>query len=223
MASVLLQRSRSGRAGDLLLACVTEHGSTSHPYLRSDELLKGAYASRNLADLVHFLSALHGRYPGVIDHAATRTVEQSARGWFTETVEAFSIERNLLTRLAVAVGPLPSTPGAADSDTVLRAQHHAIAMLAQSERSGCALGAAMALVIEWHSLRGPLTAAAIRFGVDVPQSQLTTIEAIRGLADGVGENGPLCRAMMFGAEQIALQHRGLCDLLEARQSARGVY
>jgi hypothetical protein len=223
MASVFVERRSSGRAGDQLLACVTEHGSTTHPYLRSDELLKGAFANRNLADLVHFFSSLHGRYPGVIDHAANRTTEQATRTWFTQTVEAFTIERTLLARLAVAVGPLPSTPGAADSDTVLRAQLHAIGMLAQSERHGCALGAAMALVIEWHTLRGPLAAAATRFGVAMSETELTDIQTIRGLADSLSDHDALRRAMMFGAEQIALQHRGLCDLLEARQSARGVY
>ena len=223
MASVLVQRKSGGRAGDQLLACVTEHGSTSHPYLRSDELLKGRFASRNLADLVHFLSSLHARFPGVIDHAANRSVEPEARAWFAQATEAFVAERTLLTRLAVAVGPLPSTPGAADSDSVLRAQHHAIGMLAQSERNGCALGAAMALVIEWHTLRAPLNAAATRFGVEAPLIGLASIEEIRALADSLGENDALRRAMMFGAEQIALQHRGLCDLLDARQSARGVY
>lgn len=223
MASVLVQRKSGGRAGDQLLACVTEQGTTSHPYLRSDELLKGRFASRNLADLVHFLCSLHARFPGVIDHAANRTVDPEARAWFARATEAFVVERTLLTRLAVAVGPLPSTPGAADSDSVLRAQHHAIGMLAQSERNGCALGAAMALVVEWHTLRAPLNAAAVRFGVDAPQIGLASIEEIRALADSLGEDGALRRAMMFGAEQIALQHRGLCDLLDARQSARGVY
>lgn len=223
MASVFVERRRSGRAGDQLLSCVTEHGSSSHPYLRSEELLKGAFANRNLADLVHFIASLHGRYPGVIDHAATRTIEPLTRTWFTLTTEAFAIERSLLTRLAVAVGPLPSTPGAADSDTVLRAQHHAIGTLAQSERNGCALGAALALVIEWHAIRTTLNAAALRFGVEAGQLGLSDIETIRSLADSLGENDALRRAMLFGAEQIALQHRGLCDLLEARQSARGVY
>jgi uncharacterized protein DUF6975 len=223
MASVQVQRKSGGRAGDQLLACVTEHGSTAHPYLRSDELLKGRFASRNLADLVYFLASLHGRFPGVIDHAANRTVEPEARAWFARATEAFIVERTLLTRLAVAVGPLPSTPGAADSDSVLRAQHHALGMLAQSERNGCALGAAMALVVEWHTLRAALNAAAIRFGVDAPPIGLASIDEIRELADALGDDGALRRAMMFGAEQIALQHRGLCDLLDARQSARGVY
>jgi hypothetical protein len=223
MASALVQRRSGGRAGDQLLTCVTEHGSTTHPYLKSDELLKGSFASRNLADLVHFLAALHGRYPGVIDHAANRSVEPEARAWFTQTIDAFVTERTLLTRLAVAVGPLPSTPGAADSDTVLRAQHHAITMLAQSERNGCALGAAMALVIEWHTIRQPLTTAATRFGVEVGPIELTDIGTIGALVDSLEDNSALRRAMLFGAEQIALQHRGLCDLLEARQSARGIY
>ena len=223
MASVSVERKFAGRAGDQLISCVTEHGSTSHPYLRSDELLKGAFANRNLADLVHFISSLHGRYPGVIDHAATRTIEPLTRTWFTLTTEAFAFERGLLTRLAVAVGPLPSTPGAADSDTVVRSQHHAITTLAQSERNGCALGAALALVIEWHAIRTVLNASATRFGVEAGEIGLSDIETIRSLADSLGDNDALRRAMLFGAEQIALQHRGLCDLLEARQSARGVY
>jgi hypothetical protein len=223
MASAPVEMASGARAGDLILACVTEHGSASHPYLRSDELLKGPFASRNLADLVHFLCCLHGRHPGVIDHAANRSVEQLARSWFTEVTQQFAVERAYLTRLAVIVGPVPSTPGAGDNDAVLQAQRHAITMLAQSERSGCALGAAMALIIEWAAIRAVLNATASRFGFDPPVYGLCDGESVRTLADGLDSSPAVRRAMMFGAEQIALQHRGLCDLLEARQEARGIY
>lgn len=223
MASATVLKAKGGRAGDQLLACVNEHGCATHPYLRSEELLKGSLANRNLADLVHLLCSLHGSHPGVLDHAAGRHVEPEARAWFAANLDAFQTERRLLTRLAVAVGPLPSTPGAADSDTVLRAQRNAMTLLAQSERSGCAMGAAMALAVDWHALRLPLEAAARRFGVDVSPIALSDAEGIRDYADSLGDNVLLRRAMMFGAEQIALQHRGLMDLLEARQSARGAY
>lgn len=223
MASAPVQKALGAQAGNMLFACVAEHGSASHPYLTSDDLLKGSNASRNLADLVHFLCALHGRHPGVVDHAANRTVEPLARNWFNATTDGFAAERTFLARLAVAAGPLPSTPGASDSDAVLRQQRHAISMLSQSERNGCALGAAMALVIDWGNIRTALTAAASRFGVEAPDYRLTDLESVRSLADGFEANRPLSRALLFGAEQIALQHRGLCDLLEARQQARSHY
>lgn len=223
MASVSVQKAIGVRAGELLFACVTDHGSASHPYLASDELLKSSHTSRNLADLIHFLCALHGRYPGVIDDAAHRTVEPLARPWFGQAIEGFAVERGFLARLAVAVGPLPSTPGASDNDAVLRGQRHALTMLSQSERGGCALGAAMALVIDWRVIRPALQAAALRFGVEAPAYQLADMQAVRDLADGIESNPGMRRAMMFGAEQIALQHRGLCDLLDARQQARGIY
>ena len=218
-----VEKVTAGQTSGLLFACVTDHGSASHPYLGSEELLKGPHASRNLTDFVHFLCVLHGRHPGVIDHAANRTVDPLARDWFTSAIDGFTAERAFLTRLAVAAGPLPSTPGASDNDAVLRAQWHAIVMLAQSERDGCALGAAMALVVDWGVIRSVLNAAANRFGIEPPDYRLTDTEAVRNLADGIDGESSVRRAMLFGAEQISLQHRGLCDLLEARQQARGIY
>jgi hypothetical protein len=223
MASAPVELTGGAQPGSLLFACVAEHGSASHAYPASDELLRGSYASRNLADLVHLLCALHGRYPGVIDHAANRTVEPVARSWFAQAVDGFAAERGFLARLAVAAGPLPSTPGAGDNDAVLRAQRHAIVMLAQSEREGCALGAALALAIDWAALRTVLAAAANRFGLESPEYRLHDGELIRELAAGYAEKPTVNRAMLFGAQQIALQHRGLLDLLEARQQARGIY
>jgi hypothetical protein len=223
MASAPLEKAGAAQPGSLLFACVAEHGSASHPYLGSDELLRGPFASRNLADFVHLLCALHGRYPGVIDHAANRSVDPVSRSWFTQAIDGFAVERAFLARLAVAAGPLPSTPGASDNDAVLRAQRHAIVMLAQSERDGCALGAALALAIDWSAIRSVLVAAATRFGLEPPEYRLDEGDLMHKLLDDHESNRPISRAMLFGAQQIALQHRGLCDLLEARQSARGIY
>ena len=35
----------------------------------------------DLADAAYYLCLLHGRHPGVIDHAATRSVDNAARRW----------------------------------------------------------------------------------------------------------------------------------------------
>jgi hypothetical protein len=219
MASASLGTAPAPRPGSLLLACVAGQGSAAHDWPRSPLLLRGPDA-RALADLVHFVCLLHGRYPGVIDHAAGHTLEPAARAWLTSASYAFAGERAYLARLAVAAGPLPSTPGAADSDGTVQAQRHAIETLARSERKGCALGAAMAFVLDWASIRIALDAAAVRFGVDVPPCDIVDAAAIESLAADFAAEPSTRRALLFGAEQILVQHYGLWDLLETRHQAR---
>jgi len=221
MTSVLVDQEGSAAIGERLLACVDEHGSAAHPYLKSDALLRGPHAARNLSDAVHFLCMLHGRHPGVVDHAANRCLEPETRAWFNGATGAFADERSFLARLAFAAGPIPSTPGSGDNESTVIAQRHAIEMLAQSERKGCALGAAVAVVVDWCSIRTVLDAAAQRFGVKIPVSRLCRASDVAALADAAMTTAPLQRASLFGANQILLQHSGLWDLLEARQQARG--
>ncbi len=207
-------------AGGRLAALVAAQGSAAHPYPLADEALRGPDCARNLADAVHLLCMLHGRHPGVIDHAANRSVEPPLRAWFHLATAAFSAERALLARLAVAGGPIPSTPGAADNQAAVLAQRHALEMLACSERNGCALGAALALALDWASIRPLLELAAARFGIACEPYALAAAE-IAAVGDSAAASSPaLERAMLFGAEQVAVQHFGLWDLLEARQQAR---
>jgi hypothetical protein len=220
MASATAAQAGGARTGQLLLASAAEQGSAAHPYLIETKPLKGGDASRDLADLIHFLCALHGRHPGVIDHAANRVTDPEARRWVGTALEGFAEERGFLARLAAAAGPIPSTHGAADSDNALRIQRHAILMLAQSERQGCALGAAMALVLDWQALRVLMDAAAARFGVPAPACSLPDPAATGAVADAVGRTAAVERALLFGAQQILVQHYGLLDLLETRQQAR---
>ena len=207
--------------GTLLTTRLAEHGSAAHPYAASDSLLRGSSAPRDLADLIHYLCVLHGRYPGLVDHAATRVVEPEARAWLTSAAYAFAGERAYLARLAVAAGPVPSTPRAAGADSAVLGQRHAMETLALSERRGCALGAAMALVLDWGAIRRCLDAAAARLGVDAPAYPADAPDSAAPLADGYAATASVQRALLFGAEQILVQHRGLWDLLEARQQARG--
>lgn len=223
MASALMGREGSAGIGQRLLACVSGQGSAVHPYLASSALLRGPDASRNLSDFVHFLCMLHGRHPGVIDHAASRCVKALERGWFQKATGSFAAERAFLSRLAVAAGPIPSTPGAADSEAAVLAQRHAIETLARSERNGCALGAALALSADWISIRAILNAAARRFGIEAPPSTVEEQVAIAEFAAAAASSPAVERAMMFGAEQIVLQHSGLWDLLESRQEARSTF
>jgi len=220
MASAPLEMAFAPSTGEALFACVASQGSGAHPYLRSLAQVRTAQSSRSLADAVHLLCTVHGRRPGVIDHAAERSVQPEARTWLNSAVQGFSAERAFLARLAVEAGPVPAAPGAAAAETALLSQRHALRMLALSERNGCALGAAMALVADWTAIRPVLDAAAGRFGVPVPAYRLGDHDAIRALADALGAEPLVERAILFGAQQIMLQHHGLWDVLEARQLAR---
>lgn len=207
----------------LLLDLVQADGSGAHHYPGSVELVSGKFVTRNLADVAHFLCALHGRHPGVVDLAAVRSAHDGARGWLIEAVDGFAVERLVLTKLTVAAGPMPSTPGQAESESAVGGQRHALDMLARSDRDGCALGAAIALVMDWWSIRTVLDRAAKRWSVDIPECSLPNVEACQAVASSVSVSPAIERAMTFGAQQIINQHRGLIDLLEARQIARGEY
>ena len=217
MASLSVE-SAGVRTGSLLAACVDSHGSATHPWFGSDALLKGPEASRNLADAIHFLCALHGRHPGVVDHAATRIVDPAGRAWLQAAIAAAAAERTLLTRLAVAAGPIPSTPGGGGSEAAIQAQRSALATLAQSDRKGTALGAALAFASDWAPVRRVvIEAAAKRLAIEVAPSGFGDEEMLHAVADEAEASE---RALLFGAQQLALQHRALWDLLEARACAR---
>ncbi len=92
-------------------------------------------------------------------------------------------------------------------------------MLARSDRNGCALGAAMALALDWRAARAVIDAAAQRFGVPLTPPALPSPRQTLALADAADSPG-VERAMVFGAQQLLVQHRGLWSLLEARSEAR---
>jgi hypothetical protein len=223
MASIATVTQAQDGASDLLSRLVDAEGSAGHRYIVSADLNSGRFATRNLADAIHHLCTLHGRHPGVLDHAAVHTANDGARGWLISAVDGFAGERAVLAKLVVAVGPLPSTPGQAESESAVNGQRHALDMLAQSDRDGCALGAAMALVLDWHTVRGALDTIANRLGVMIPDAALPTRHETLAVAASVATTSGIERAMAFGAQQLLGQHRGLWDLLNARQIARGEY
>ena len=74
---------------------------SSRPDLRSPfKYARGAL----VADVAHFINISHGRYPGVIDHAAHKITDDAARKWLIRAIDAFAIERAFLNALTVAAG-----------------------------------------------------------------------------------------------------------------------
>jgi hypothetical protein len=199
---------------------VAEQGLGGHGHAARLAIAAGPEAARDLADAVHLLCSLYGRHPGLVELALGHAAPGPVRDWLIAASEGFERERLYLVRLTAAVGPLPSTPGSAETEGVLGAQRHALETLALSERRGCALGATTALVADWGAIRGVLDRAAARMGVDVPASTLPGRDAVAEIVRTGIEGMAAERALGFGTEQLLLQNRGLFDLLEARAAAR---
>ena len=203
------------------VARVAETGLAGHSHAVHLASASGPLAARDLADAVHLLCSLYGRHPGLVELALGHAPAGPVRDWLAQASDAFERERLYLVRLTAAVGPLPSTPGSAETESVLGAQRHAIETLAVSERRGCALGATTALVADWAAVRAVLDRAAARMGVEVPACSLPDREAVVAVIHAGVDGLAAERALRFGGEQLLLQNRGLFDLLEARADARG--
>jgi hypothetical protein len=207
-------------AAQLQLARVEAEGSAEHPYRARLMTASGPNHARDLADCVHLFCSLYGRHPGLIELALNNCPAGPVRDWLKEASDAYERERLYLVRLTASVGPLPSTAGAAETESALVAARHAIETLAGSERRGCALGAATALMSDWPAIRALFDRAADRVGMQRPVLTLPDQPSVvRVISDGT--DGPASeRALGFGGEQLLLQNRGLFDLLEARAAAR---
>jgi hypothetical protein len=205
------------------LARVAGEGCARHSYLNALLEASGPHAGRDLSDAVHLLCHIHGRYPGLVELALQRCPAGAAQVWLARASEAFERERLYLVRLTSAVGPLPSTPGAAQTESSLVAARHALETLSFSERNGCALGAATALIGDWWPIRRLLDRAATRVGLDCPAPSLPDEASVVDVINSASDSPASERALAFGGEQMLLQHRGLFDLLEARAEARGDY
>ncbi len=223
MASRAMEDKATRGLPAVIIALAAQDGSAAHGYVGGDELLRGRHATRNLADAIHHFGYLHGRHPGIVASALVKTPNRETQDWFEAAIDGFDQERSYLTKLVVAAGPAPSTPGQAECEAALTSQHHAMEMLSHSDRLGCAFGAAATLILDWAAIRLVLDRAAERFGLIPPRCTLPQLEetaaAIRAIAAAPASE----RALSFGAQQLLAQHRGLWDLLESRQVARGEY
>jgi hypothetical protein len=218
--SVAIVEAASDTMGEMLIALAAAEGSASHPYTHSFELNADPLATRNLADVLHLLSILHGPQPGLPELAAIRNVAPQADRWFRQAVDGFAAERSYLAQMIAIAGPSPSTPGEAETSAAVLGQRHALMTIAASDRFGCALGAVAALLFDWQSIRAVLDTAAARIGVDAPRSQLPDDEDTADMLNSLPPTPRLDRALVFGGRQLLVQHRGLWDLLEARSRAR---
>jgi hypothetical protein len=169
-----------------------------------------------LADVAHFLNVSHGRFPGVVDHAAEKIVDPEARDWLTLATTTFVRERAFLNSLTVAAGPIRRHLDQDKIEALLTTQQRSFEMLATSDRKGCPAGAAMAFVLDWHTTRPMLDRAALMLGIDAQPCTLPATKMTVALADALSGNSGVERAMAFGSQQFLAQQKGLWHLIAAR-------
>lgn len=174
-----------------------------------------------LADYAHFLTILHGQVPSLLEIASSHEKHTTAL-WLRTAAAAFDEDRRWMARLSVVTGGALDLAGLSTAEQLVRDQREAMLTLANSSRTGCALGAAVALVIDWQILRTELPKAALLAGIESRDRQAADWPADKigaVLADS-GADASLRRALAFGATQLASLHGQLFDLLEARHATR---
>ncbi len=205
---------------DPLSDLVDAQGSARHRFVISHLAPARPGAGRSLADIAHHLSQIHGHAPGLLDLLAERGLHPEIKDWINQTRTAMAQERAYMTRLLIAVGPIPGTPRATEGEALLLARRHAIDTLARSDRIGCTLGAAVGLMLDWPVLRDLLDVAARRFGIEPAPCPMPGSEAAKAVIAEADPTGTMSRAIEFGARQLLLQHHALWDLLQAREASR---
>ena len=91
------------------LARIADEGSATHTYAITLASASSPGTTRDLADAVHLLCAVHGKFPGLADIACT-IPSAAPREWLRSAADALERERLFLVRLTSAIGPIPSTP-----------------------------------------------------------------------------------------------------------------
>lgn len=171
-----------------------------------------------IADIAHFQCISHGRHPGVIDHAASKIVDDTAREWLLQATGSFAAERHYLNQLTVAAGPIARQSGQEKITAILTSQSKSFEMLATSDRQGCAAGAAISFAIDWQKTRPLLDQCAVTLGIEPTAISLPPAAQTIALADLLASTSSVQRAMMFGAQQLLAQQRGLWQLIAARHT-----
>lgn len=169
-----------------------------------------------LADIAHFMHISHGRYPGVVEYAAQKILDDAVRGWLIRAIDAMLVERAFLNMLTVTAGPIRRLASQDNINAVVDGQAKNFQMLATSDRKGCAFGAAIAFVLDWHQTRPLLDIVAHQMGLASPTVTLPSLAECVLLVQSEDRGDNFRRAMAFGAEQTLAQQRGLWRLVVAR-------
>lgn len=210
-----------GAFADDVCVALRNCGGAANPHLHA--VARGTLERplHALADCAHFMSILHGQVPSLFELAGSHDLAGTTN-WLRSAATAFNEDRRWLARLSVVTGGSIDLHGLTMAEQLVRDQRDALLTLAKSSRAGCALGAAVALVIDWEGLRSKLPQGAQALGFECRglQADHWPVEGARDVLINAGDDRSLRRAITFGATQLASLHGQLFQLLEARHAAR---
>src|SRR5205085_8470406 len=79
--------AQSASVAETHLARVAGEGCVRHSYLNALLEASGRHSGRDLADAIHLLCSLHGRYPGLIELALQRCPKGPVQDWLSRASE----------------------------------------------------------------------------------------------------------------------------------------
>ncbi|MGJ3626336.1 DUF6975 family protein [Sphingomonas sp. MMS24-JH45] len=216
MATAIFQATGPAMA---LLSLVDNDGSGRADHVRA--LLSPPAPLRDLSDAVHALCVLHGIFPGFVDQTRSACTETQLTPWLDVAAATIAQERALLS----FARPPPSgrcPPRPARRRRRAPSWHCGTRSACSPGRIARAVrpGRLIAFVLDWQAIRGVLDIAASRHATRSDQGFDPLMRRTHALLHRYDPAVGQVRAMMFGAQQLLAQHRGLWHLLEARASAR---
>ena len=224
MASVSVDSAGRARSGELLLGCVAEHGTASHAYFGERGAAQGAEAAATspTRSISCARCTAATRASSIMPRLAR--VEPAARAWLIAAAEAMAAERHYLDPALGRRRRDPLDTGRRlqrnrDPGAARRARHPGpVRPQGHRARRGARLRRRLGSDPRSCSTPPRRGSASSRRA-----STLGERAILKAVADEAGATAAGQRALLFGAEQLALQHRGLWDLLEARAVARREY
>lgn len=195
----------------------------NHPFIVELAANPQLYARTTFADVLHHLGLLYGTRPNFFDIIEVYTPVE-LRDWLTLARDSFAYERSLVTKLVVAAGPPPARIGQTRVSTAVDSARHALLTLAGSERLGCALGAAGALVLDWAAVGHLLRQIAATLDIEAIQPAYTkpSVTDCYNMLEIAATLPAGERAVLFGFQALLSQHRAFWDIVASRSQLAAV-
>lgn len=199
-----------------LEAMLAASGATGHEFVAA--LSQGRRLSRStFADVAHLLGLLHGNRPSVFEIVSQSPLVPSP-AWLHAAMRAFAREREVVAQLILITGPPPSRAGQTSVEMSVTATRNALATLAGSDRLGCAIGAAVALLLDWEAISAAVRQIGREFDVNLADrhdewpsrhESLGAVELAASLPGGE-------RAVRFGFQTLLGQHFDFWNIIQCR-------
>src|SRR3546814_9075635 len=84
-------------------------------------------------------------------------------------------------------------------------------MLAESDRQGCAMGAAIALTLDWRTIRVLLDISAQRLELSTPRCTLPDLRATARNAAQIADGPAVERSIAFGRKSTRNKYSTYCE------------